>query len=111
MKNKRVDLIVHGTERVRQSCPVCPGTVNDETELISEIEHLNDQHHILDMLRAIRVVIEKDGENVPDKRGYYVLQLDYERHYLRRWFFRPSELEKANGLYDYLEHQRGNVPC
>lgn len=62
------------------------------------------------MLRAIRVVIEKDGEKVPDKRGYYVLQLDYEKHFLRRWFFKPSELEKANGLYDYLERNRGNKP-
>lgn len=29
---------------------------------------------------------------------------------LRRWFFKPSDLDKANKLYDYLEQQRGNKP-
>lgn len=106
----RFFVVISSLFAIKEGCPVCPGTVDDELELISEIEQLNDQHHILDMLRAIRVVIEKDGEKVPDKRGYYVLQLDYERHYLCRWFFKPSELEKANGLYDYLEHQRGDKP-
>lgn len=106
----RFFVVISSLFAIREGCPVCPGTVADETELVSEIEQLNDEHHILDMLRAIRVVIEKDAEKVPDKRGYYVLQLDYESHFLRRWFFKPSELEKANRLYDYLEKHRGDKP-
>lgn len=95
---------------IKEGCQVVPGTVDDETELISEIEQINDQHHVLDMLRAIRTVIDHDATNTPDKRGYYILQLDYEKHTLRRWFFQPSELEKANKLYDYLEEKRGYAP-
>lgn len=106
----RFFVVISSLFAIKEGCPVCPGTIADKAELISEIELLNDQYHILDMLRAIRVVIEKDGENVPDKRGYYVLQLDYEKHFLRRWFFKPSELEKANSLYDILEQHRGDKP-
>lgn len=79
-------------------------------ELVSEIEQINDQYHVIDMLRAIRTVIDHDVDNIPDKRGYYILQLNYEEHMLQRWFFKPSELEKANNLYDSLECQRGDKP-
>lgn len=82
----------------------------DEKELISEMELLNEQHHILDMLRAIRVAIDHDFDTVPDKKGYYILQLDYEKHLLKRLFFKPSELEQANKLYDYLEAKNANAP-
>ena len=80
------------------------------SELISEIEILNDQHHILDMLKAIRTVIDNDADKVPDKKGYYILQLNYETHMLTRWFFKPSELDKANAMYDALEKKRDGAP-
>lgn len=106
----RFFVVISSLFALKESCPVCPGTVADEKELVSEIEQLNDQHHILDMLRAIRVVIEHDADRVPDKRGYYVLELNYETHMLRRWFYKPSELDKAMGLYDYLEKHCGEKP-
>ncbi len=102
--------VVSSLFAIREGCPVVPGTVNDENELISEIEQLNDQHHILDMLRAIRTVIDHDSDTTPDKRGYYILQLNYESRTLKRWFFKPSELDNANRLYDHLEKRRGNAP-
>lgn len=54
---KRMDSIVGKLQREEgmQGCPIAPGTVSDEKELISEIEILNDQHHILDMLKAKRI--------------------------------------------------------
>lgn len=102
--------VVSSLFAIKEGCPVVPDTVNDENELISEIEQINDDHHILDMLKAIRVAIEHDTDKTKDKHGYYILQLDYQTHMLRRWFFKPSDLEKANKLYDYLEQQRGNKP-
>lgn len=106
----RFFVVISSLFALKEGCPVCPGTVADEKELVSEIEQLNDEHHILDMLRAIRVVIEHDADRVPDKRGYYVLELNYETRMLRRWFYKPSELDKATGLYDHLEKHRGEKP-
>ena len=106
----RFFVVVSSLFAIREGCPIAPGTVNDEKELISEIEILNDQHHILDMLKAIRTVIDNDADKVPDKKGYYILQLNYETHMLTRWFFKPSELDKANAMYDALEKKRNGAP-
>lgn len=106
----RFFVVVSSLFAIKEGCQVVPGTVNDEVELISEIEKINDQHHILDMLKAIRTVIDHDSSQTPDKRGYYILQLNYEDHILKRWFFKPSELDKANELYDLLEEKRGDDP-
>lgn len=106
----RFFVVVSSLFAIKEGCPVVPNTVDDENELISEIEQINDRHHVLDMLKAIRVAIEHDTDKSKDKHGYYILQLDYQSHMLRRWFFNPSDLEKANKLYDYLEQQRGNKP-
>lgn len=102
--------VVSSLFAIKEGCPIVPGTVNDEKELISEIAVLNNQHHILDMLKAIRAVIDNDADTIPDKKGYYILQLNYVTHTLKRWFFKPSELEDANKMYDALEKQQTVAP-
>lgn len=106
----RFFVVVSSLFAIKEKCPVVPGTVNDAKELMAEVKDINDRHHVLDMLKAIRTVIDHDTEKTPDMRGYYILQLNYETRYLKRWFFKPSELEKANILYDCLEEKRGNKP-
>lgn len=106
----RFFVVISSLFAIREGCPICPGTLPDEQELISEIEMLNDENHILDMLKAIRTVIEHDADKVPDRRGYYLLQLDYKSHQLTRWFYKPSDLAAANGHYDWLEAHRGDRP-
>lgn len=106
----RFFVVVSSLFAIKEGCPVVPGTVNDEKQLIAEVNEINDHHHVLDMLKAIRAVIDHDADKTPDKRGYYILELNYETHYLKRWFFKPSELEIANKLYDYLEEKRGDTP-
>ena len=104
----RFFVVISSLFAIREGCPVVPGTINDERELVSEIEQLNDQYHVLDMLRAIRVTIDHDVDRIPDKKGYYILQLNYTTHLLKRYFFKPSELERANAYYDYLEQHKGD---
>ena len=106
----RFFVVVSSLFAIKENTPVVPGTIDDESRLISEIKQINDQHHVLDMLRAIRTVIDHDSENIPDKRGYYLLQLNYETHTLKRTFFKPSDLELANQLYDILEAQSKDLP-
>lgn len=106
----RFFVLVSSLFAIREGCQVVPGTIENEKELIAEMRQIDNQHHILDMLKAIRIVIDRDSEKVPDKRGYYILRLNYRKHMLRRWFFKPSELEIANKMYDYLEEQRGDAP-
>ena len=99
----RFFVVVSSLFAIREGCPVVPGTSSDEAELISEMRRIDEEHHVLDKLRAIRTVIDRDVENIPDKRGYYILKLDYKKRLLRRWFYKPSELEEANAMYDELE--------
>ena len=106
----RFFVLISSLFAIKEGTPVVPGTIDDENELVSEMEMINENHHVLDKLRAIRMIIDHDGDNIPDKRGYYILQLNYETSSLRRWFFKPSELEAANKLYDTLERNRGEKP-
>lgn len=90
----RFFVVVSSLFAIKEGCPVVPGTVEDETELISEIEQINDDHHVLDMLKAIRVAIEHDTDKIADKKGYYILQLDYQTRMLRRCFLNLVNLKK-----------------
>lgn len=109
-RTKRFFVVVSSLFALREHCPVVPGTSMNQKALISEIKQINDNHHVLEMLQAIRTVIDHDVDNIPDKRGYYILQLNYKKRTLRRQFYKPSEIEEANAQYDFLESQRGNMP-
>ncbi len=107
---KRFFVLVSSLFALRENCPIVPGTIQDEQKLVSEIKQINDQHHILDMLAAIRVVVEREVDSIPDKKGYYILQLNYRTRILHRLFFKPSEIEEASMAYDELESKRGDDP-
>ena len=107
---KRFFVLVSSLFALREGCPVVPGTIADEKELISEIEILDNQHHIVEMLRAIQVAVGTDAEKSQDKKGYYILQLNYNTHVLSKIYYKPSEIEEASKAYDYLESQRRDEP-
>lgn len=107
---KRFFVLISSLFAIKEGCPVVPGTVSDEKELISEIEQINDQHHILDMLKAITVALSHEDQKKLDKRGYYILTLNYMTRRLKIDYFKPSETEQANERYNYLESARGDDP-
>lgn len=106
---KRFFVLISSLFAIRENCQVVPGTLADQTELISEVEQLNDRHHILDMLRAIRVAVGHEVDRQHDKKGYYILILNYETKRLRVRYFQASEAEEANAIYSQIESQRSET--
>ncbi len=106
----RFFVLVSSLFAMREQCVVVPGTLNDKNELISEIEEINDRIHVIDMLQGIRVAINADEQIHMDKRGYYILTLNYEDQTIRISYFNPSETEKANDTYNFIEQKNEGKP-
>lgn len=107
---RRFFIVISSLFAMREGEPIVPGTTNDQKELILEIKAIDKQHHILDMLKAIKTVVDLDADTIPDKKGYYIMELNYQTKRLKRWFFKPSEIHLANGMYDHLEQKRDGKP-
>lgn len=103
---KRFFVLVSSLFALKEGYPVIPGTLADEKELISEIEQINNDHHLVEMLRAIRVALDHEDGKKFDKQGYYVLILNYNTHRLRIRYFLPSQIDEANTLYTQIESNR-----
>ena len=103
---KRFFVLVSSLFALKEGYPVIPGTLADEKELISEIEQINNDHHLVEMLRAIRVALDHEDGKKFDKQGYYVLILNYNTHRLRIRYFLPSQFDEANTLYTQIESNR-----
>lgn len=106
---KRFFVLISSLFAMREGCPIAPNTLNDKNELISEIEQINDERHILDMLKAIRVATDHEVDKRYDKKGYYILILNYETKRLRIRYFKPSETEAANIMYSQIESNRSET--
>lgn len=100
---KRFFVLVSSLFAMRENCPIIPGTFKDENELVSEIEQINDQYHLLEILSAIRVALDHENGVKLDKKGYYVLILNYITRKLRIRYFSPSQIDEANTLYTQIE--------
>lgn len=107
---QRFFIIISSLFAIKEGMPLVPGTVDDKKALITEIKSLDNQYHILDKLKAIRKVMELDADSIPNKNGYYILELDYNQKTLRRWYFKPSETRIANAMYDQLEQEINGQP-
>lgn len=103
---KRFFVLISSLFALRENCSVVPGTLANQTKLISEIALLNDRHHILDMLKAIRVAVDHEADKQYDKKGYYILILNYNTRRLRIRYFKASEAEEANSIYSKIESNR-----
>lgn len=103
---KRFFVLVASLFAIREGCPVVPGTAADETELISELEQINDEHHILETLNAIRIAVQHEDNVVNDRKGYYLLILNYNTHRLRIRTYLPSRFDTAEDTYTQIEKNR-----
>lgn len=105
---KRFFVLVSSLFALKEGYPVIPGTLADEKELISEIEQIDNDHHLVELLRAIRIALVKDDRKSADRQGYYVLRLDYNLHRLYIRYFLPSQIDEANTFYTQME-KRGRA--
>ena len=103
---KRFFVLVSSLFALEENCPVVPGTVNDEFELVSEIEELNSRYNIIDTLKAINVFSNYTREVEIKKSGYYMLILNFDRRRLSIKYFMPSEIDTANDIYAQIEKTR-----
>lgn len=99
-------VLVSSLFAMRENCPVVPGTVADENELVSEIEQIDNQYHILETLNAIRLAVQLKNDATKDKRGYYLLILNYNTHRLHIRTYLPSQFDAANTVYSQIEKTR-----
>ena len=103
---KRFFVLVSSLFAIREGTPQVPNALEEEKALIDQIRVIDQKHHLLEMLRAIRAVVD-NGDNT-DNKGYYILQLDYSIHRLSILYFMPSEFERASLFYDALENSNNN---
>ncbi|MBR5547899.1 MAG: RelA/SpoT domain-containing protein [Clostridia bacterium] len=103
---KRFFVLVSSLFAMREECPVIPGTLADEKEIVSEIEQINDQYHVLETLNAIRIALNHEEDVKIDRKGYYLLILNYNTHRLRIRTYQPSQFEQANIDYTQIEKNR-----
>lgn len=103
---KRFFVLVSSLFAIKEGYPVVPNTINDKDELIAEIEEINDKYHLLEKLSAIRVALDHESGASIDKKGYYVLVLNYNSRRLRILYFLPSQIDEANRLYTHIESYR-----
>ena len=103
---KRFFVLVSSLFAIREGTPQVPNALCDERELIAEIREIDNRHHLLEMLRAIRMAV--DEGNKSEGKGYYILQLNYDNHRLYIHQFKPSEFERASLFYDALEKSNSN---
>lgn len=103
---KRFFVLVSSLFAISEGTPQVPNAEDDKNELIAQIKEIDNKRHLLEMLRAIRLVVD-EGDKLESK-GYYILQLNYSNHRLSIHQFKPSEFERASLFYDALEKSNVN---
>lgn len=93
---------------LEEDSPVVPETPENKNILLEELRELSDRHDlsnkILKKLRGFRVAIDHEKDTDLDKRGYYVLQLDYSSGTLTISNFSLTDIEMANAMYTQIEN-------
>ena len=91
----------------REGLPIPPNVIDDEKEIISEIEMLDDKNHFLDFLSGIRVAVDNQIQKGQlNKSGYCILILNYNTKRLSIKTFNNSQIDEANSIYTSIEKTR-----
>lgn len=77
----------------------------NKDELIYEIREIDRKFHILAKLNAAKLAISRNKVKSREKKGYYLLSLSYVERKLDIKYFKPSENERANQVYNSIENK------
>lgn len=101
---KRFFALVSALFAMEEHKPIVPGVVDDVDEIVHEIELLNARNNYLDFLSGISVAIDSQEQQAfARKSGYCILILNYTTRRLRLKFFKASEFDDANAIYNSIE--------
>lgn len=104
---KRFFVLVSALFAIKENQPSVPNVINDVDEIVHEIEALNAQHNFLEFLSAIRVAVDNQERlNDIKNSGYCILILNYNTRRLNMKFFKTSQFDEANNVYNSIESTR-----
>lgn len=83
--------------------PVVPNTSNNLDDLCKELKIINTKNNYLDMLSAIKVAVTISNRQIHNKKGYYLMILNYEKKQLNLRFYKTSEIDEATKDYNHIE--------
>ena len=99
---KRFFALVSSLFALEENCPVVPNTVSDREALISELKGIDEEHHMLEQLNAIRAA-SYVHDQINGGVGFYLLVLNYNTQRLRVQFFPQRKIDLANKIYEQIE--------
>lgn len=104
-QTKRFFVLVSSLFALMEGTPVVPNTSSDIHELVAELKDIDRRENIIGLLRSIKVATHLTAERYKkNKRGYYLLILNYKTFRLSMRFFSSSNIEEANKIYSQIEN-------
>lgn len=86
-----------------ENTQVCPETSDNQDILISEIKNIDNKLNIISRLTAISVAIKHSNKEYNKKKGYYLLQLNFNEKTLKVITFSINQIDLATKIYNNIE--------
>lgn len=91
---------------IKENMPLVPNTPKSLTDLVMEIKKIDEQSNILAFLSGIRVGADRIECKFGSQKGYYILILNYETRMLSTKYFKSSDIDRANEVYNQIENSK-----
>ena len=101
----RFFVLVSSIFSLMENTPICPNTSNNKLELIKELKEIDKKYNIVSRLSAISVAIKHTNATMNGK-GYYLLQLNFNKKLLRVNGFNINQIGAATNAYNQIEARK-----
>ena len=104
---KRFFALISSLFAIEEGMPVVPNTSESVDELVTEIKKIDKKNKYLGMLSAIRIAADNlKIQNQTNKKGYYILILNYNTRRLKLVHYKSNQIEEANAQYNMIENDK-----